>query len=462
MLMANRATVAPVRQQTQPREDSFGKSDKKVMIKSAAQHYEHYEQHQHQEKPYTYTASIVEQQQQQQQQPMAKPIGRLEKAKQLARKINDTNNYDRMSTQSSSISPASSYASSFSPVSFPNSTSTSSSSSSYFDRLPNNNSNTNSAHSSALNSPTANSDSSSSSTRFNFPSTSPQQQNSSSSSTVNPDSVASLLPLYITQYLTTLQALNVNSNGNQFAQSSLNTNDYLQSLTNAIFALSSVGMQQKQQSIVPVKPAEKRSFTGVPKSQQQQQQHTPAIKPPTATVKYPTIVIEDKENALRQVEEHFKRSLGADYNKLAAQKSKFINRYESAGHGSSTSSTSSSSAVAKKLKKSHSHVDLVIDESSDCEQLNQEDNCSERTASRYDEYSENDSISSMDDNDDEDASSSCFNGQKRSGGVNFVDSHFSKALGQSVWSTLKAKATTDEANSTGGSPTSSLNQSFED
>jgi hypothetical protein len=396
-----------------------------------------------QETPYTYTAPLQPPQQQPQPQQVhtpAKPLGRLEKAKQLARKINDTENgsanLDRSVYSHASTSPASSYASSFSP-------NYSSPVSSPYDqhhhhrphqqqqqqqphRLPN--SVANSAHSSTLSSPafsTANSDSS----RFNFPAPPTANAPSPTSQQSLHDSVASLLPLYITQYLTALQALNANTVNNQSAQSSLDSNDYLQSLTSAIYALTTYSAQpkqQQQQQSTANKPhlAEKRALNGVAKSQ------TSPI-PMKNSVKYPTILIEDKENVSGQVEEHFRRSLGADYRRFVAR---------------SERDEADERAGAKKMKRSHSHTDLVIDES----ERDEEDNRSELTASYEDTE---DSVSSVD-------SASCY--KKVNGGSHFVDSHFSKALGQSVWSTLKAKC---ETNSTGGSSpssSSSLNQSFEE
>jgi hypothetical protein len=484
-------------------EDSYKSNDTKKMssglVKSAGQLYE---QQIAQERAYAAYLNNNRQpilaqpppQTQQKQQPQPVVHSRLEKAKQLARRINDTENYnfsqnmDRMSTHSSSsISPVSSYSSS--PTYMTSSSSSSSSSPSSSSPVPaafaqlNNSigsSSSNSNSSSALNSPSAASDSSS---HFNFP---PIPNMNAAQN----DLLASLLPLYISQYLATLQSLNP---GQQQPPS-----DYLQTLTSAIHALtnqSTANQSEKQpafkSSSAAAQPQSIRrpisnpvSAFAAPLSNKKQHVSSSSSSPPrTKYIKYPTILIENKEQAARQVDEHFERSLGLNYQKIAAKKTAVtkakLGSRDSADIASPTKRVKSSAAPA--TDKSQSHTDLVIDESSSSSDevllidSNHDDSSSQMTTSYH---SEDDEIDNDDDNGSENSVSSVDSAgrgglaghsrasQKRAQAAHFVvDSHFSKALGQSVWSSLKEKQhqmlhSVSNSTSPCSSTDSSLNHSF--
>ena len=393
-----------------------------------------------------YAANILTQQQLEESRPVVH--SRLEKAKQLARKINLNENLDHMSTNSS-VSPCSSY--SMSPVCSPHSSF---------------------SHSTSPSTPTSANAFFPEVNHFIYPPAQQQQQQQQPTQQV--DLVANILPFYLNQYLNVMKGLH--GNGNTQHQS---VNEYLQTLTSAIYAL--VNYQQQQQA--SPQPNFPQNYTPQSTYMHPQQQQC-LVKPHhAAKPKMRHTMVEEKmDEVVRKVDEHFKRSLGASNftaylggaNNSNKQQQTAILMPNKKYKFDEQSSSSCLKSISKKLKKSPSIDDLdgsehkiekssysVVKKSISNSQLIIDTDEDSIAGTDLNSRGTPSPVSTSSSNDSSSSSTSCY--QKNDDDNVFVDTHFSKALGQNVWTSLKEKLKKKNAisrSSVDDSAESSLNSSF--
>ncbi len=356
---------------------------------------------------------IRHQQLQQQQQinqnniPYKKPSSRLEKAKQFARGINNINNItnnqyeneylERMSTHSSIASPFSSYSASpasfASPICSPNSNSisppTTASSASSF--LNNNNNNTH------FYSPII---------TWAITEISQQQNQQQQQQQTSYELMNAFLPFYMNQFLNAFKMQSTNNANN------LNFGDYFESLMTFVSTYQNALSQNLNLNNQNSNNNPTANKTTIQQQQQQQQQQIKQSKSFNKVSKKNYKDASNQMNIEEQVEEHFKRALGVNYYKYN-QKNEYQNRL---------------------INSKRSHSDSELDSTT----LNSEKLSNEKEAKqiKLDTSKNNHNINTVN-NEDKNQNSSGSSSSSMADDPNFVDDHFSKALGKDLWNKLK-------------------------